>query len=47
MDGWMDPSMEPALAPRRPGTASATRRSWDVNSLKKAWVVEEEEEVMR
>lgn len=35
--------MEPALAPRRRGTASATKRSWDVNSLKKAWVVEEEE----
>jgi len=39
-------SMEPALAPRRRGTASATKRSWDVNSLKKAWVVEEEKEVM-
>ena len=35
--------MEPALAPRRRGTASATKRSWDVTSLKKARVVEEGE----
>ena len=35
--------MEPALAPRRRGTASATRRSRSMNSLKKVGVVEEEE----
>jgi len=35
--------MEPALALRRRGTVSATRRSRPMYSLKKAGVVEEEE----
>ena len=35
--------LAPALAPRRCGTASATKRSWAVMELKKAGVVEEEE----
>ena len=35
--------MAPALTPRRRGTASATKRSWDVMKLNKVGVVEEEE----
>ena len=46
IDEWIDGSISlvPALAPRRRSTVSATKRSWAVMELKKAGVVEEEEE---
>ena len=48
IDEWIDGSISlaPALAPRRHGSASATKSSWAMRVLKKAGVVEEEEEGM-
>ena len=42
MDRWIHLA-PPALAPRRRGSASATKRNWAMRMLKKARVVEEEE----